>query len=295
RACGRGIGRRARPPSGPGRARISHPQRRRAGAGRPPAARAVLQSEPRRQPRAAGRRAGVAPADPSTRRTRRRGVANRRALHQGAGSSGDARSPERRQSAEGRRRKMAGDRAARAAARRANAGGRHRREVRDPQHHPAGSLERDGVPGGLESSAGSAGAGRSDSGRARRTFARRAVRCRGRRRAGDAVGRRSRGRAGVRRFWHTRELSTVAILALEAIVFTWYLWPEGGRAHPFLNGPNGLLILKYSSIYGIAAIGAAIVIISGGIDLAPGAVIALTSVVTGHLFVKSGWPLAPSV
>jgi len=99
----------------------------------------------------------------------------------------------------------------------------------------------------------------------------------------------------VRRFWHTRELSTVAILALEAIVFTWYLWPEGGRAHPFLNGPNGLLILKYSSIYGIAAIGAAIVIISGGIDLAPGAVIALTSVVTGHLFVKSGWPLAPSV
>ena len=99
----------------------------------------------------------------------------------------------------------------------------------------------------------------------------------------------------MRRFWHTRELSTVAILALEAIVFTWYLWPEGGRAHPFLNAPNGLLILKYSSIYGIAAIGAAIVIISGGIDLAPGAVIALTSVVTGHLFVNSGWPLAPSV
>ncbi len=99
----------------------------------------------------------------------------------------------------------------------------------------------------------------------------------------------------MRRFWHTRELSTVAILALEAIVFTWYLWPEGGRAHPFLNAPNGLLILKYSSIYGIAAIGAAIVIISGGIDLAPGAVIALTSVVTGHLFVNSKWPLGPSV
>ncbi len=99
----------------------------------------------------------------------------------------------------------------------------------------------------------------------------------------------------MRRFWHTRELSTVAILALEAIVFTWYLWPEGGRAHPFLNAANGLLILKYSSIYGIAAIGAAIVIISGGIDLAPGAVIALTSVVTGHLFVNSKWPLGPSV
>ena len=57
--------------------------------------------------------------------------------------------------------------------------------------------------------------------------------------------------------------------------FSLDLWPSGGRSHPFLNADNGLLILKYSSIYGIASIGAAIVIISGGIDLAPGAVIAL--------------------
>ncbi|MBI3263393.1 MAG: ABC transporter permease [Acidobacteria bacterium] len=96
------------------------------------------------------------------------------------------------------------------------------------------------------------------------------------------------------RLWHARELSTVAILVLEVIVFAWYLWPESGRGHPFINAPNALLILKYSSIYGIAAIGAAIVIISGGIDLAPGAVIALTSVVTGYLFVDGGWPLVPS-
>ena len=69
------------------------------------------------------------------------------------------------------------------------------------------------------------------------------------------------------------------------LFFAWYLWPEAGRAHPFLNAENALLILKYSSIYGIAAVGAAVVIISGGIDLAPGAVIALAGVVTGHLFV----------
>ena len=73
--------------------------------------------------------------------------------------------------------------------------------------------------------------------------------------------------------------------------FTWYLWPEPGRTHPFFNVGNVLLIFKYSSIYGIAAIGAAIVIISGGIDLAPGAVIALTTVITGFLFVEHGWPL----
>lgn len=96
------------------------------------------------------------------------------------------------------------------------------------------------------------------------------------------------------RIWRIRELSTVAILAAEVLFFSWYLWPEGGRTHPFFNLDNSLLVFKYSSIYGIAAIGAAIVIISGGIDLAPGAVIALTSVVTGYCFVEAGWPLLPS-
>ena len=91
-----------------------------------------------------------------------------------------------------------------------------------------------------------------------------------------------------------RELSTAAILIAEVLFFAWYLWPEAGRPHPFLNGENALLILKYSSIYGIAAVGAAVVIISGGIDLAPGAVIALSGVVSGHLFVASGWALLPS-
>jgi ribose/xylose/arabinose/galactoside ABC-type transport system permease subunit len=95
--------------------------------------------------------------------------------------------------------------------------------------------------------------------------------------------------------WRAREASTVAILAIEILFFTWYLWPEAGRPHPFLNLGNILLIFKYSSIYGIAAIGAAIVIISGGLDLAPGAVIALTTVVTGYCFVQAQWPLAPSI
>ena len=92
-----------------------------------------------------------------------------------------------------------------------------------------------------------------------------------------------------------RELSTLAILIAEVLFFTWYLWPEAGRAHPFLNAENAVLILKYSSIYGIAAVGAAVVIISGGIDLAPGAVIALASVVTGYYFVANDWSLGPSI
>ena len=95
----------------------------------------------------------------------------------------------------------------------------------------------------------------------------------------------------MRELFGARELSTVAILVAEVLFFTWYLWPEAGRSHPFVNLANLLLIFKYSSIYGIAAIGAAIVIISGGIDLSPGAVIALTTVVTGYCFVEAGWPL----
>jgi ribose transport system permease protein len=92
------------------------------------------------------------------------------------------------------------------------------------------------------------------------------------------------------RLWRAREFSTVIILIVEVVFFTWYLAPGSGR-HPFFNDENALLILKYSSVYGIAAIGAAIVIISGGIDLAPGAIIALTTVIVGYLFVEAGWPL----
>jgi ribose/xylose/arabinose/galactoside ABC-type transport system permease subunit len=95
----------------------------------------------------------------------------------------------------------------------------------------------------------------------------------------------------MKRLWRVREVSTVLILLLEIAFFAWYLRPEDGRSHPFLNPANGLLILKYSSIYGIAAIGAAMVIISGGVDLSPGAVIALSGVVTGGLIVQHGWGL----
>ena len=68
---------------------------------------------------------------------------------------------------------------------------------------------------------------------------------------------RAPARISIGKLWEVRELSTVAILLVEIAFFGWYLWPEGDRAHPFLNLPNALLILKYSSIYGIAAVGAA--------------------------------------
>jgi ribose transport system permease protein len=85
--------------------------------------------------------------------------------------------------------------------------------------------------------------------------------------------------------------SAALILLLEFAFFTGLLARGDGGPHTFANAGNVALILKYSSIYGIGAIGAAMIIGSGGIDLAPGAVIALASVTTGQLFVTAQWPL----
>ena len=82
-----------------------------------------------------------------------------------------------------------------------------------------------------------------------------------------------------------RELSVLAVLLLEIAFFALLL---GGS---FASLSNAALILKYSALFGITAIGSALVIASGGIDLAPGAVIALASVVTGELFVARGIPI----
>ena len=82
------------------------------------------------------------------------------------------------------------------------------------------------------------------------------------------------------------------MLLLEIFFFTVLLAPEDGGRHSFANFDNFALVMKYSAIFGIGAIGAALIIGTGGIDLSPGSVIALASVVTGHLFVAVGWPLA---
>ena len=88
--------------------------------------------------------------------------------------------------------------------------------------------------------------------------------------------------------------SAAIILAVEFLFFTVILW-RPGEPHTFANVENVALIFKYSGIYAISAIGAAMIIGAGGIDLAPGAVMALASVVTGELFVEAGWPLPAAI
>lgn len=96
------------------------------------------------------------------------------------------------------------------------------------------------------------------------------------------------------RRWLVSGWSAALILLLEIAFFSALLAPAHGGGHTFANFDNLALVLKYSSIYGIGAIGAAMIIGAGGIDLAPGAVIALASVITGQLFVTAGWPLLPA-
>ena len=84
--------------------------------------------------------------------------------------------------------------------------------------------------------------------------------------------------------------SAAAILAIEFAFFA-FLLSRPGLPQTFATIDNVALILKYSGIYGITAIGAAMIIGTGGIDLAPGAVIALASVIAGHLFTVEEWPL----
>src|SRR3954468_16570666 len=60
-------------------------------------------------------------------------------------------------------------------------------------------------------------------------------------------------------------------------------------ARPFATWGNMELILRLTAVVGIAALGMTVVIVSGGIDLSVGAVIALTTVVIAQLLVR-GYP-----
>lgn len=62
----------------------------------------------------------------------------------------------------------------------------------------------------------------------------------------------------------------------------------------FLSVNNGLTVLLQTSVIGLLAIGMTMVIITGGIDLSVGSVLALSGVATG-LLIKAGLPVVPSM
>ena len=80
-----------------------------------------------------------------------------------------------------------------------------------------------------------------------------------------------------------------AILTLVALVIAFSFGNDA-----FLTINNGLTVLLQTSVIGLLGIGLTLVIITGGIDLSVGSVLALSGVVTG-LSIKAGLPVGPAM
>ena len=65
-------------------------------------------------------------------------------------------------------------------------------------------------------------------------------------------------------------------------------------SNAFLSVNNGLTVLLQTSVIGLLGIGMTLVILTGGIDLSVGSVLALSGVISG-LAVKAGVPVAPGM
>src|SRR5215208_2129619 len=82
----------------------------------------------------------------------------------------------------------------------------------------------------------------------------------------------------------------IAILALAAI-----LSPARGGSNVFLEPRNLLNIVRFASEHGIIAIGLTLVILTGGIDLSVGAVLALCAVGAAAFMMRAGLGTLPTV
>lgn len=83
------------------------------------------------------------------------------------------------------------------------------------------------------------------------------------------------------------KLSALLTLGLLILVFSF-------TSSAFFSVNNGLTILLQTSVIGLLAIGMTMVIITGGIDLSVGSVLALAGVVAG-LLIKAGLPVFPAM
>jgi ribose transport system permease protein len=89
-----------------------------------------------------------------------------------------------------------------------------------------------------------------------------------------------------------RESGILLVLALQVLLI-WVVAPSVGDQSAFMNRENLMQVARAFSFIGIAAIGATMVIVAGGIDLSVGSVMGLTVVVTALLFERgAGVPAA---
>ncbi|MBI3854168.1 MAG: ABC transporter permease, partial [Planctomycetes bacterium] len=90
------------------------------------------------------------------------------------------------------------------------------------------------------------------------------------------------------RFWRTREFGTVLVLV--AMLIACEVAKRVNTHDSFLLSDELPQLFKDASFVGIAAIGACMVIISGGVDLSSGSVMSLAAVTFGYLFQTLGVP-----
>src|SRR5690606_4611165 len=104
-------------------------------------------------------------------------------------------------------------------------------------------------------------------------------------RGGDDAGHRCGRRGGDRRkrLKDKKLLGIVAVLAA-VVTLTWLQSPN------FVSGGNLETLLYRTSLFGIISIGAAFVIVTGGIDLSIGSTICLVGLSLPYLVVELGWP-----
>lgn len=90
-----------------------------------------------------------------------------------------------------------------------------------------------------------------------------------------------------------RERGILLVLTLQ-ILFLWVVAPRIDGRSTFLNSENLMQVARAFSFIGIAAIGATVVIVGGGIDLSVGSLIGLTDVVVA-LGLAGGWGIGGSI
>ncbi len=90
-----------------------------------------------------------------------------------------------------------------------------------------------------------------------------------------------------------RRLGPLLGLAVVFTGFTLLVWQQNGR-NTFATGANLQTLALQTAIVGTSALGMTLIIISGGIDLSAGSVVALSSVVVAALLKHAQWPALPA-
>ncbi|MCR4406369.1 MAG: ABC transporter permease [Anaerolineae bacterium] len=97
---------------------------------------------------------------------------------------------------------------------------------------------------------------------------------------------RDRGKRRVRRS-QFRELNVLVALFLLCLFFYWR------RPEIFVKPANLAVIMRFIATFGMLAIGEVLIIITGGIDLSVGSMLAFTGVITAWMMLKGVGPIPP--